>query len=409
MASLDMTSFASALKQHYTDEKIENMVYKDNPLLAMISKYEDFGGINLKLPIKYGIPQGRSATFLDAKNNATSSKYEAFLLERVKNYCIAYIDNETLEASKGNANAFIEAATNEIDGAIESITRSLAIGLFGDGSGSIGVVGSTYSSTDTSFTLATIEDVTNFEVGMSLVTANATTGAETNVADVTVTSVNRDTGVIGLSGTVGFNAAVANDYVFPEGDLSASAGTDNLKMISGLNGWVPASAHTSATVFGVNRSVDPTRLGGIRFDASSLPLEEGLIGAASRVAREGGKPDVCFMNYSNFADLEKALGSKVSYVDVKVKPEIGFRGILIHGPRGPIKVIPDQNCPNNAAFMLQLDMWKLYSLGKAPKILDSDGLKFLRDSTADAVEVRVGYYAQLGCRAPGWNVRVKLA
>ena len=63
---------------------------------------------------------------------------------------------------------------------------------------------------------------------------------------------------------------------------------------------------------------------------------------------------------------------------------------MIHGPRGPIKVIPDQNCPNNVAFMLQLDVWKLYSLGKSPKILDSDGLKFLRESTADAVEVRVG-------------------
>ena len=99
MASLDMDSFAGALKQHYTNEKIENMVYKDNPFLAMLSKYEDFGGINLKLPIKYGIPQGRSATFSDAKNNATASKYEAFLLTRVKNYCVATIDNETLEAS----------------------------------------------------------------------------------------------------------------------------------------------------------------------------------------------------------------------------------------------------------------------------------------------------------------------
>ena len=59
--------------------------------------------------------------------------------------------------------------------------------------------------------------------------------------------------------------------------------------------------------------------------------------------------------------------------------------------------------------MLQMDVWKLYSLGKAPKILDSDGLKFLRDSTADSVEVRVGYYAQLGCRGPGYNVRVALA
>ena len=56
--ALNMTTFAAALKQHYTGEKIENMVYKDNPFLAMISKYEEFGGENLKLPIKYGIPQG---------------------------------------------------------------------------------------------------------------------------------------------------------------------------------------------------------------------------------------------------------------------------------------------------------------------------------------------------------------
>ena len=114
------------------------------------------------------------------------------------------------------------------------------------------------------------------------------------------------------------------------------------------------------------------------------------------------------MNYSNFADLEKALGSKVSYVEKNIKPEIGFRGILIHGPRGPINVIPDQNCPNGVAYMIQLDVWKLYSLGKAPRILSGDGLKQLRVSDADAVEVRVGYYAQLGCRAPGWNVRISL-
>ena len=180
-------------------------------------------------------------------------------------------------------------------------------------------------------------------------------------------------------------------------------------MLSGLGSWLPESAPASTdSFFGVNRSADASRLGGIRFAGGSLPLEEALIGAAARVAREGGKPDVCFVNYNNFGDLEKALGSKVSYVDVKVNPEIGFRGILIHGPRGPIKVVPDQNCPNGVAYMLQMDVWKLYSLGKAPKILDSDGLKFLRESTADAVEARIGYYAQLGCRAPGFNVRVAL-
>ena len=58
--------------------------------------------------------------------------------------------------------------------------------------------------------------------------------------------------------------------------------------------------------------------------------------------------------------------------------------------------------------MLSMSFWKLYSLGKCPKILDSDGLRMLRESNADAVEVRVGYYAQLGCRAPGFNATIAL-
>jgi hypothetical protein len=113
------------------------------------------------------------------------------------------------------------------------------------------------------------------------------------------------------------------------------------------------------------------------------------------------------MNFSNFASLEKALGSKVQYIQHKVG-EVGFEGMQIHGPKGSIKIIPDQNCPSDLAWMLQMDTWKLYSLGAAPKILDSDGLKMLREASADAVEVRVGYYAQLGCAAPGFNGVVKL-
>jgi len=74
------------------------------------------------------------------------------------------------------------------------------------------------------------------------------------------------------------------------------------------------------------------------------------------------------MSYTKFSDLEKALGSKVQYIDVKANAEVGFRGIQINGPRGPIRCIPDQNCPSDRAFMLQMDVWKLYSLGKAPKM-----------------------------------------
>ena len=406
MAALSASGFAAALKQHYTDERIENMVYKDNPFLAMVAKYEDFGGENLKLPIKYGNPMGRSAQFATAQSNVTGGNIKAFLLTRVKDYAIAQIENEVLEASKGNANAFMEAAVFAIDGSIQAATRTLAVALYGDARGNIGFVSASVGGTSNTITLATTQDITNFEVDMKLVASTATSGGTVGAA-LSVTGINRDTGVLTMSGDPSTTFTTSIKYIFVEGDYAGS-GVD-LRKVSGLDAWLPEDAPSSTdSFFGVNRSADVDRLGGIRFTGTSLPIEEALIGAAARAARAGGKPDYCFMNYSNFADLEKALGSKVSYVEKNIKPEIGFRGILIHGPRGPINVIPDQNCPNGVAYMIQLDVWKLYSLGKAPRILSGDGLKQLRVSDADAVEVRVGYYAQLGCRAPGWNVRISL-
>ena len=403
MAALSATGFAAALKQHYTDERIENMVYKDNPFLAMVAKYEDFGGENLKLPIKYGNPMGRSATFTTAQSNVTGGNIKAFLLTRIKDYAIAQIENEVLEASKGNANAFLEAAVFAIDGSIQAATRSLAVALYGNGKGSIGVVS---TSSSTTITLATTQDITNFEVDMTLVSSADESGGTAGTA-ISVTGINRDTGVLTMGADPSTIFTSTLKYIFVEGDYATDS-TALLK-ISGIGAWLPSTAPSATdSFFNVNRSADVDRLGGIRFDASSLPIEEGLIGAAARAARAGGKPDYCFMNYSNFADLEKSLGSKVSYVEKNIKPEIGFRGILIHGPRGPINVIPDQNCPNGVAYMIQMDVWKLYSLGKAPRILSGDGLKQLRVYNADAIEVRVGYYGQLGCRAPGWNVRIGL-
>lgn len=65
--SLDLQSFDAALKQHYTSDTVEMMVYKDNPFLALVKKMEDFGGRNLPIPLIYGNPQGRSANFTNAQ------------------------------------------------------------------------------------------------------------------------------------------------------------------------------------------------------------------------------------------------------------------------------------------------------------------------------------------------------
>jgi len=412
---MDLTAADPILKEHYTDDRVENMVYMDNPLLALMPKMEKFGGRSLPIPTIYGNPQGRSAAFARAqiRGAATSSKLAAFDLTRVKDYSVATIDNETLKATEGDANAFLEAATIEIDGAINSLTRSLAIAQYRAGYGEIGQILTGSSVSGTTLTLSNPDDITNFEVGMELDTSATLTGASKAYGSsgngLIVTGVNRVAGVLTFGAAVddatdGIPTIAAGDYIFVRGDHSSS----NLVKIAGLEAWIPASAPSSSPFFGVDRSVD-TRLGGQRHDGSTDPIEEALITGDSMVGREGGRIDHYFMNFKKFSELEKSLGSKVQYVDLMANASIGFRGIQVNGTKGVIKVIPDQNCPSNRVFGLSMSVWKHYSLGKAVGVIDTDGLKMLRQASSDGVEVRYGYYANMGCRAPSWNINIQVA
>ena len=400
--ALDMTSFSAALKQLYPVSKIENLVYRDHPLFALLPKMRNFDGETAKIALQYGNSQGRSAIFSTAQANKTNILLKAFILERTKDYSLASIDNETIQASKNNTGAIVAAAQRAIDGAFDSLTRSLATSLFGTGSGSLGQVAA--DADGTSFELKNINDVVKFEVGMQVVFSATDGGGAVKSGSVAVTSVNRDNGVIGvevLTGIAGGAGVLENDFVFVQGDYD--------RKIKGLRAWLPDVAPSAGDMFfGVDRSIDPTRLAGVRYDGSAESIEEALIGAASRLAREGGRPDTCIMDYSKFANLEKALGSKVQYVDLKATADIGFRGMQVHGPKGTIKIIADQDCPSDRAFLLQVDTWSLMSLGNCPQLLNSDGNNMLRDSNSDSVEIRTGYYANLACTAPGYNCNIKL-
>jgi hypothetical protein len=217
--ALDMTTFDNALKEYYTVDRVENMVYADNPLLALISKQEKFFGRSIPIPIQYGSPQSRGVTIAAAQ--AVSRDYvgiEQFLLTRVKDYCVCTLDNETLKASESDEGAFMEAATAQIDGVINTLTRSIGQKVYRDGFGSIGTIGAGYNST--TVTLAQIADVTNFEVGQSLVFAAANSGgALRSATGTTVSAVNRTTGVLTLSAAPSAAGVAANgEYIFPTGD-----------------------------------------------------------------------------------------------------------------------------------------------------------------------------------------------
>jgi hypothetical protein len=207
--------------------------------------------------------------------------------------------------------------------------------------------------------------------------------------------VDRDDGKITLDDAYTASGTIAaNDYIFIEGDRG--------EKLSGLLDWIPASAPGATLFYGVDRSIDTTRLGGVRVSGSALPIEDALLKLAARIGREGGSPDCCFLSFSKYNELVTSLGAKVQFTEFKVG-EVGFAGVLIHGPKGPIKVYPDAQCPDNYGWMLSLKTWKLYSMGKAFQIDDLDGNKVLRSSSSDGVDIRCVSYVNLGCHAPGFN------
>ena len=404
MSNLDLVSMNAALKELYSGQVVENLVYNDNPFLAMVAKGTDFGGKYKPIPIQTGVSQGRSSTFSYAQANQTAPDLESFLITRAKDYSIATIDNETMLASKTDKMSFLDGSKLLIDSAIRSITNSLASSLYRSGTGSIGQIGSISTGV---IALVNPSDVVQFERNMTI-NANATDGGTVRVAVGYIIAVNRSAGTITVSASAGGAAGTpaswaANDYLVVQGDNNAK--------IKGLSAWLPFTAPTTGdNFFGVDRSIDVTRLAGVSYDGSAQSIEEAMIDHSALIAREGGKPDVMITNFATYSALEKSLGSKVQYVDLKGPADIGFRGIMVNGANSMIKVFPDRNCPSTKGFMLTMNSWKLECLGDAPQILKyGDGLEMLRVSNADAGEVRVGYYAQLRSNAPGWNGQIKFS
>lgn len=407
---LNLTNFAPMLKTLYPKKRVENLVYADRPLLAWLPKSDQFFGENKKVPLIYGNPNGRSATFTTAQGNKTSTKSAAFLVERVRNYELISIDNETIEASQNDAGAFASARQVEIDGAFQNISNDMAADVVGTGSGSRGRLSATQNTGLTVVTLSNVEDIVKFEVGMPL-RLSATDGGGTVKAGIMyVKSVDRMAGTFVVSATQGGAAAAissivtspaASDYIFVDGDY-------DLKM-SGLQAWLPYGGPTSTPFFGVDRTVDSTRLAGITEDLSSYSIEEALIQGAKLMYREGmNKYDAIWMNETKYAELIMALGAKVQYTTLQITPDISFQGCKFQAHNKIVTVYSDKMIPVDSAFFLTRQTWEVASLKGAPRILNMDTLEALREATSDGIEIRIGYYANMHCNAPGWNGHFKI-
>lgn len=419
--ALTITAMEAALKELYTQKRVSDMVFKKNPLLAMLPERTDFYGKVKPVPIRFGDPQNRAARFQHALRRVgpsvtDASKFEAFMITRKKNYASVFLDAETIEAAQADVGTFVKQAANEINGAINNLTRDLALDLYRDGTGLRGRVSGTPTSVANSvITLSNRLDARHFEVGQLLWAAATLTGAvRSALVDVPqVVAVDLEAGTITVDANVVTYATVGSrfadgDYLFTAGDAPNGEG---IQKTMGLAGWIPSAAPTSTPFFGVDRSVHPTRLGGVRYDGTADSHEEAWISAHVRLTQEGGAPDFGVCNPFHVQQLIKELGGSVVRDNVKSsKANIGFKSVIVTMPDGDVPIISDHNCPLGVGYLLQKDTWEWHTLNGGPRILGPkhDGLRMLREADNDRYEVRFGYYGELSCDAPGFNCRVAL-
>jgi hypothetical protein len=400
---LQVASLQAVLKKLYPSDEIKRLVYEDSPFLGMVEKWEQFFGDTFQEALIHGPGAGRATTIANAQSAYTPHKSKAFAISRVSDYAVAFLKGEAIEASENDTGALVRGLKTESDMAIHRLKRSMSHDVFGDGSGAIGKIAAGGIAGNV-VTLESTEDIVHFEEGQVIQANPNKTGnaGSMRAGTMIVTAVDRDLGKVTFGGGL-VAALAAADFLYPNGDYDGK--------LKGMGAWLPDTAPAGGdNFFGVDRSSDPVRLAGIRYDATGgEAIVDALQGISTRIGREGGRPQHAWANPTRMLQLTKELGGKVMFEDYVSDQKIGYRGVQVQTDKVNLTVYSDPNVPVNRIFVTDPRTWKLRTLKAAPRILNLDSLSMVRVSDDDAYEIRFGYYGQLSCRAPGWNGVIKLA
>jgi hypothetical protein len=387
------------LKEEWPEGLEDELLFEGNPGLALIKqKKTSFGGRYFHQPIMFAKGQGRSASFANAQTNVAGPRYDAFDITVVNNYGVAQLEGLLIDQVKfgGGEDRFIDTVDMRCRAALSTLGDDLNHNFYRNTSGVRAQRASLASST---VTLSNADDIVFIEVDMVLVASASADGTSIRSGTASVTAVDRDAGTFDFTGTItGF---ADNDYLYVQGDPAAKA--------AGLDAWVPSSAPGATAFYGVDRSVDTERLGGVRFTGTGYEPEEMFIQAAARANRSKVKIThwLCHPNY--YAQAETALQSRGTVeLQSPNNPAIGFSGINIaaggKGGKG-VPLIQDPACQEGVVWGVTGSTWTWHCLGDSPRKVSEDGLDMLRMPNSDGFEIRFVSRSNWGSSYPGATVR----
>jgi hypothetical protein len=407
------------LKEVWADGAPKDTTFQNHPFMGLVKKSTNrIVGEYFVLPIQYGHIQAVTPNIANSITRAATAqeRFKQFQIPRVVLYNTALIDGVTAKISKGNKAAAAEAITVAMDGSTAAMGHAISTQLFRSGYGAAGTIGSTTNLSSKIIKLANVEDARNFEVDMQIVFAQSESGhVLRDTGDyLTLTAVDYDTGELTTDAPTDLSTSIAliasGDTIFPK-DWRENSATPTRKVAFGTAAWVPAIAPTSTTFCGVDRSVNPTRLGGMRLDntTENRPLDEFLRRMCAKAYRLGKKIDHIFLNPERWQDLADLRDSMRPVVLKSGDADIGYDALEMSSLVGKVMIVPEPDCPTDRVMGLNLSTWELMSVDDLIHVIDDDGKWAQRSSNADALEVRFRSIFNLGCMDPSSNIYGKLA
>ena len=390
MAGQGILTFASdALKLVYGD--IHEQLKDKNPALEFIEASAaniTQNGKEVIFDTHIGRNQGIGARGVREKLPvAGAQKYKQAHLYLKNLYGAIEVDGQLFEQAAENYQAFINVVDNEIKGLKRDLARDLNRQIYGDGTGTLGVV----KTANTADTTVEFDSVHWIEPGMvvAVLAGNDLVDGTPTVkyAEIEVVAVNEDTNIVTFDEAV---TVVVGDIIVRASNTTHSFN----KELTGLGAIVGKgnALHgiDGATVDVWNSTVET--LGSVGTPGTLTEL--ALINLVQKVDKKGGDVDVMLASPGVFNAYWNLLQGLRQFTNGATL-QGGQRAFTFDGVGKPIKFVSDYAAPKGTLYALS-SKELVINRKKDWSWMDRDGSMWSRVADTDAYEARLYQYSELG-------------
>ena len=389
MAISANASILAMLKVYYKKEGIENLLFRNSPLLKKIKK-ERVEGKEQRFAAMYARGGAAGGDFTVAKAAAaTVAQTAEFCVTPGQLFSVYTMNAKEVAASRSNAGAYMRVGGAKMFAASESFRKTLAAALYGSGYGELCEVSSAdgvafTASTPTTITLP--EDaVMKIDVGSVLLVKATKSTAEASAKNtLTVNAINGTTVTVTPSGDTD---AAQHDIISLKGSMNSSSPI----LPIGLDGWLPVYKKRSGEswagfiddlFFGVDRSVNPDRLAGAFFDntsAASAAIQTkkyAVTQLIKKLRRQGSLCDMIVMNDDDFLAFSQEIETTNTFftqtsTKEKKNATVGFSDISAAFSTNYVEnIIDDPYCPKGRFYVLSSDAVEFWGYTNAEKAVN---------------------------------------